>query len=251
MPLQASVGVRLCTQPSCFNSGTSTLLAKGEPAGADISGRGPAVRLFRDASIKRKLTVMIMVTSCVVLLLTSVAFIGTELVAYRRGMVDKATSLAEIIGANSRVALIFKDAAAASETLSSLAKVQSIEVAYIFAKNNKPFAQFVNPDYAQPHNHSNEFDTLCDKLPETLKSGAAGYCLTASHLAVFRPIILDGEVIGSVFLQSDMSELQNQLLWFAFGAFGVLGFSVLLAYLLASGQRAERLFHPQPKRERR
>jgi hypothetical protein len=72
---------------------------------------------LRDASIQRKLTVIIMLTSSVALLLACGAFVTYDLITFRGELVRELSTLAEIIGTNSTAALAFNDKHSAEETL--------------------------------------------------------------------------------------------------------------------------------------
>ena len=60
-------------------------------------------------SIKRKLTLLMMLTSSAVLLLACSAFVAYELITFRQTLTRDLSTLAEIIGTNSKVALAFND----------------------------------------------------------------------------------------------------------------------------------------------
>ncbi len=197
------------------------------------------MRPFRDASITSKLTALMMLVGCLVLLLASTAFITTEILSYRQAALDKASTLAEILAANNRVALVFNDRMSAHETLTSLAAEPHIQIAYLFDRNNSPFAQFVNVKNPEIAGGKGAAQLICGSLKESLDAGKPGYCFTSEHLALVRPVMLDGAQIGLVFLQSDLGDLRHRLLEFAAGALAVLGILVLLAYLLSA--RLQRL----------
>ena len=78
------------------------------------------MQMFRDIPIKRKLTTIIMLTTGIVLLLASAGFVTSDSLSFCRGMVERLSTLAEVIGTNSAAALTFKDKQAAEETLSAL-----------------------------------------------------------------------------------------------------------------------------------
>ena len=71
---------------------------------------------FRDLSIKWKLTWIILGTSTAALLLACVAFVGYELRTFRGRMVQEVSTLAGVIGENSKAALLFQDPEAAEGT---------------------------------------------------------------------------------------------------------------------------------------
>src|SRR5579862_3103756 len=78
------------------------------------------MRLFHDWPIRRKLMVIIMLSSAIVLVLACAAFVLYDQSSYRHGMQEELRTLAEIIGANSRSALSM--AAVSTETAKGPAK---------------------------------------------------------------------------------------------------------------------------------
>lgn len=99
-------------------------------------------RIFRDMSIGRKLTAIIMLTSMTVLLLSSVAFIITDTIAFWNVEKGKLTVLADIIGKNNSAAIVFNDQKAGQETLSGLSAHPYILAAYIVTNDGVVFAQY-------------------------------------------------------------------------------------------------------------
>src|SRR5436190_12392064 len=75
---------------------------------------------FHDLPIKRKLTLIILLTSSIVLLLACAAFVIYDQITFRRSMIDDLDTLAEIIGENSRGALSFGVPKAGKEVLAAL-----------------------------------------------------------------------------------------------------------------------------------
>ena len=60
---------------------------------------------LQNLSVKRKLTSVIMLTSSVALLAACGAFVGYELLTYRKTMVQELSTLAEITGRNCAAAV--------------------------------------------------------------------------------------------------------------------------------------------------
>ncbi len=73
------------------------------------------------SSIKRKLTVIIMLTCSVALVVACAAILIFEHVGTRQILKHNTEVMANVIGANSSAALSFKDKSAAKETLGSFA----------------------------------------------------------------------------------------------------------------------------------
>jgi len=66
------------------------------------------MRAFRDLSIRRKLTLIVMFTSSVALLIASLAFVVYDTLTFRDRMVGELTVVAEGVGINSSAALAFE-----------------------------------------------------------------------------------------------------------------------------------------------
>lgn len=178
------------------------------------------MRTFGDLSIKRKLTLIMMLTGVVALVLSCASFIAYDQVFSRRAMAQELTSLAEIISSNSTAAVTFNDAESATETLAALSARPHITSACIYTSEAKPLAQFVRSDqpsgFVPPHPQTDGHHTANDRLK------------------LFRSIILDGEVVGFLYLESDLEELHSRLERYSWILGIILLASSLLTFLLAS-----------------
>src|SRR2546421_2175992 len=101
---------------------------------------------FRNISLKRKQTLIIMLTSGAALLLASIAFFSYEVIAFRREMVVNLSTLAQIIGNNSTAGLDFNDSKAVEETLSALRAERHIVGAAVYARDGRVFAFYDRPE---------------------------------------------------------------------------------------------------------
>lgn len=98
--------------------------------------------LFRNTPIKRKLTLIILLTSAAALLLACGAFVTYEQIAFRTTMVRDFSITAEIIGSNSAAALSFNDANAAEQTLKGLSAQPHVVGACIYDNKGNVFATY-------------------------------------------------------------------------------------------------------------
>ena len=184
---------------------------------------------FRDLSIKWKLTWIILGTSTAALLLACVAFVGYELRTFRGRMVQEVSTLAGVIGENSKAALLFQDPEAAEGTLAALGNEEQIVAAAVYGADGLLFAPYRRPD-------------VTDHLP--LPDGlGAGHRFEGDHLELFQDIFLDGEQIGTIFLRSDMREMYSRLKRYALIVTFVLLTSILFASVL-SGQLQRLISNP-------
>src|SRR5947207_14976816 len=97
---------------------------------------------LQDLSIKRKLVLMTMLTSCIALFLSSASFLIYDLVSFRNLLTQDLTTQAEIIGYNSAAAMAFKDEPAATATLSALTAKGDIVAAVLYSPDGKMFAHY-------------------------------------------------------------------------------------------------------------
>src|SRR5262245_19659585 len=175
---------------------------------------------FRDLSIKRKLTMLMMLTSCAALLLACVSFMTYELVTMRQTMAQELKTLAGIIADNSTAALSFRDSKAAEETLGTLANNRQIVAAAIYGPDGAPFARYLRSGARE------------DAIPRAPQG--EGYRFEAGHLILFGQVLMDQDRIGTVYLQSDLGLMVARIQRYLLIVLAVLGASAILALLLAS-----------------
>lgn len=155
------------------------------------------MRRLRDLSIRQKLTLIVMVPSMMALLLASVLFVTYDYVSFRQSMVDARLSDAEMIGANCEAALTFFDAGDAEETLSALHIHAQIVSASIFDADDQIFAQYRRAGSTGE--------------PVPIAPQPAGAFFTDVYLFIYQPIMSQGEKIGTIAIQSDLSEVQSRM----------------------------------------
>jgi signal transduction histidine kinase len=173
------------------------------------------MRFFQNTSIRRKQTLIIMLTSSIVLLLACAAFVTYDVVTFRRQLIQNVSVLAEAIGNNCAAAIDFTDPKTANETLSALAADPEIIGACIYTKGGTVFATYdrENDDiiFTPPALHTN------------------GHTFARHRLILSRPIAYKGEPVGVVYLESDMRALSTRLWRYA----GIVGLVFLASLLVA------------------
>ena len=98
--------------------------------------------IFRNMSIKRKLTSIIMLTCSIVLALSSAVYVLHEVITFPKSLVERFSTLGDIIGIHSTAALTFNDRKAAEETLQALSAEPHVIAAGIYTKDGEIFAQY-------------------------------------------------------------------------------------------------------------
>ena len=186
---------------------------------------------FRDLSIRRKLTAIIMATSSASLLLASCAFLLHDLVSFRRLLVADLSTLAEIIGSNSSAAIVFSDAGRAGETLAALEAERHVLWACIYTAQEELLASYVRQ--GEPGGQAKPGgETEPGGFPRP--PAARGHWFQGDRLLLATPVVFDGEPIGTVLLQSDLSEIRERLSRYAGIGAAVLLASSLVALLISS-----------------
>jgi signal transduction histidine kinase/DNA-binding response OmpR family regulator len=171
-------------------------------------------------SIKAKLIVLSMATTAAALLAASAAFMAYDYVTFRQQQIGRLETLGDMIGAASSAAITFNDQAAARETLATLTPHAALVRSQILDNNGRPFATYQRPDSPNPG--------------PPLSGRAGENVITWNRIAVFRRIALNGESLGTVYLESDRTEQYARLGRFTAIVLGVLAASSLLAFALLS-----------------
>src|SRR5467141_4152196 len=173
-------------------------------------------------SISRKLTWMNMLVSGAALLLACAAFIGYDTVTFRETIVRNLSTQAQIIGSNSASALRFNDPQSAENTLSALKAAPDILSSVIYTPDGRPLASYSrDPNDRIP-------------APPSITSGQMEiHSLKSSEIVLVRSIVFQGKPTGTVYIRSDLEELNRRLNRYA-GIAGIVLLASLMAALLVS-----------------
>src|SRR5436190_16321503 len=141
---------------------------------------------------------IIMVTCTVALVLACAAILVYEVADYRKVLRRNTEVMADVIGANSAAALSFKDKSAAGDTLAALKAEPYVISACVYDKSGEVFATFNRGDNA----------TEAAK-PPTVHDET--YFFDQSSLNLFHKIRFDGEILGTVYIRSDLKVVSERL----------------------------------------
>lgn len=177
---------------------------------------------LRDISIRNKLILMQVFTSVLVLAVVFGVFIFTDINSYKQRKLDSMISLAQVIGSNSISAIQFQDPEAATEMLQELHNV-SPEIIHASIVNNhgEIFARYSKAG-------ADSF-----KIADILKQNK--FLFNGGQLFVNSPIVNNKEIIGKVYLEVELSELQQIKQYKLELAIVLLIVSVVFSFLIAVG----------------
>ena len=174
-------------------------------------------------SIRRKLTFTIAITSGLALALAAAALVVYDIATYRQAVTRDVEALADLVGGNSTAALAFGDGTAASETLRSLAVRPDVEAAALYTASGHRLAAYTRTRTGQP-------------APASL-ADAGGVVADGRELAVVRPVTLDGQPVGRVFIRSNRRQLEGRV-WRTVSITTVV-FVLSMALAIGLGQRLQ------------
>jgi two-component system sensor histidine kinase/response regulator len=171
------------------------------------------VVLPKTLSIKRKLTLISMTATTVALMLACSAFLMYDYIKFRDGAITSMQALADVIGTGSTAAISFNDEKSERETMAALAATPAITRAYIYGSTGREFAVYARDDVAaQAHELAALTHEMSDTATDQLPPAADGTAITWSRMAVYRPITLGRERLGTVYLESDRNA-QYKRVW--------------------------------------
>jgi TMAO reductase system sensor TorS len=194
------------------------------------------IRFFRNLSIRRKLMAIILVTSSIVLTVASLAFVVNEGISFRIAAREELAALADILGNNTAAAVSFNDQRAASETLAGLKAKPNIFAAYIITNDGTLLAKYLSTRMNRGRLifDLSEGDIIDRAAFAKVISEASSLWDLQRDFKGIKPIILDGQQIGTVIIQSDSIEFMNRLIWFFIVVVLILAGTSILAYFLSS-----------------
>src|SRR6202142_359271 len=171
-------------------------------------------------SIRDGLPRIVLITCAVAISMACSIFAIYDVNAFRRDLVADLGTVAEITATNSTAALTFGDAKSAGEILNSLSAKTHVVEACIYSRDGAVFSEYIRPG-------SNASVT-----PPKPLANKTSY--EAGHLILFRQIRLDGDAIGTIYLNSDLEELHARVMHYAEITLFVILVSFVTSYFLAS-----------------
>lgn len=180
---------------------------------------------FNNIPIQRKVLSIMFLQSTIVLILVSLAVVANVAIVKHSEIKEDIASLTDIIAINTSSALVFDDRKAAQETLSGLKEKKQIIAAYIFDSNDTVFVQYVTDNSAH-YKHPTEL------LKEAIDKD--GGLIWDDDIEIVKTIVVDGQIIGKVLVQSDLSLLVSQLNHFIIIIIVVFISALLISYVLSN-----------------
>src|SRR5580698_5641981 len=176
--------------------------------------------LFKNSSIQRKLTFVIVCTSLLGLSLACLIFDLYERISFRAAMTSELSVLADTLGANTAASLAFNDRKSAQDMLGALRAERHIVAACLYDSHGVVFAEYrregIRHEYAMPARQED------------------GAHFEKDALTLYRTVSLGGEKAGAIAIVSDLGALQAKIKQYTEISVVVILFSVLATYFVSS-----------------
>jgi PAS domain S-box-containing protein len=183
---------------------------------------------FKNLPIKRKMMLVVMVTSITALVLTAASLIAYDLVSFRQSMVRNLTSISKIVAENSTSAVLFGHEELAMKNLSEFKVDSHVRLAALYDRHGKLYARY-------PTNAA-----ATDFPPSP---GARGAYFEQSKLIVVMPAIEDGKLAGTLYVESTLGAVYERLRLYG-GLAGLIIFASALVALGVSSALQRRVTEP-------
>jgi signal transduction histidine kinase/DNA-binding response OmpR family regulator len=177
-------------------------------------------------SISKKLTWMNMLVSGAAVVLACATLFSYDLVTFRQIITRQLSIQAQMIGSNSVSALLFDDPKAAQSTLSALKASPNVVSAGIYRADGQPFAAYWRDRYG---------DT--PSLPPITGGQVQVESSNSGKITLVRRIVIDGKPTGTVYIQSDLGEVDDRLK--RYGAIVILVLAASLGAALFVSRRSQ------------
>jgi len=171
---------------------------------------------YRRLSLARKLTIATLLTSTVTLLIACVVLAVYDYSTSRARTAREVAVLADVVAADATAPVAFSDAKAATATLAALAADAHIVSGQLFTKDHRRLAAYVRPEWQGGTDRS-------------VADLALGAFFDSGTLRVVRPVVRDGQTVGTIVLESDLVEITARLERFA----GIVALVALVTFAIA------------------
>src|SRR5581483_11319874 len=170
---------------------------------------------YRPNSFAHKMTLMALLAVAIAVGAVILSFLTLDTISSRALLQNRLSTLADVVGQNTTAALNFNDPAAAMEALQALQAEPPVLTACLYDMSGQVFAQYQRQRNAR-------------SCPADVAQLAP---VTGDYSSVVRPVRRHGEPVGTLFLKSDLHDLEKRrkrlltvagvLLVFALGIGGV------------------------------
>ncbi len=179
-------------------------------------------KLMRNLKIKHKLIIIIMSIVVFSLVLVGSVLIVSERYQAKQSMADKLITVSHIVADRSTAAISFYDTKVAKELLQALDHESSIVRGCMYDQYKVLFAT-----------HGKDKSEPCPLKPKQEE-----YHFTGNRFELYQPIVLEGEIIGTVYIRATLDKLNYKLVQFISLVIIMITLTGFVAYFMAKKQQS-------------
>lgn len=179
---------------------------------------------YQHLSIAGKLRWMILLAVVIVVTLVSVSHIAHTVYAHRDTTLQRVAGVAELLAFSTRAAITFEDAAVANDLLNALEADRDIAYAQVILPTTESFASY-SRDGLPP--------VAIDDVPVPV-DGQSAYRFSLNVLQYSAPVVVDGELVGGIYIEASLSAMYAQLFSSVVIALVIAALAILAAALLST-----------------
>jgi hypothetical protein len=170
-------------------------------------------------SIRTRLVLVVLATTAAALLVAATAMLVYDSRLYHTSLVTDISTQADILGRASAAALAFEDSIVAGENLSLLKAKAGVSAAALYNAKGTRFAA-----YSRDESDAEELP----RLPE-----GDGYRIEGDTLVVFKRVVENREILGTIFLRADYALHEHRAKYLAIMA-AVLAGALVVAFAISA-----------------
>ncbi len=191
---------------------------------------------FASLSIQKKLLLIILSISSIMLLSSMAVFMSSELDSLRSKMKEDLSTLADLVGKSSSGAILFYDARTARENLTALQAKPHIISAHLLEANGNILATYHRDQ------QDNENDFQKQSMLDLLGDRSQAYLEKNSQLHIIQRIILDSDdsLLGYIHIETDRDAYWQRVKEYLYTIILMILISLLFTLLIA--YRAQKIF---------
>ncbi|MFZ0821734.1 MAG: response regulator [Candidatus Acidiferrales bacterium] len=155
------------------------------------------MKSLREMPITDRIRSVTLRTCALALLVAGVVHQGFDVYFIYNARVRDLMALGAVMGTNSSAAVIFQDQKSAGELLSALTQKKQIITASIYSADGQVLATY---------------NRIRNSEYRAIPVQPEGHHISKGHLLLFQPIRNEGEFIGTLYLESDLSDLYSRIL---------------------------------------
>jgi signal transduction histidine kinase/CheY-like chemotaxis protein len=176
------------------------------------------VASLRNLPVRHKLVVLAMTVAGVAVVMACSCLAIAAGITLRHQLVDRMTSLADVLRDSCAAPLVFGDRDFAKRSLASLSQEPNVRAAHLYDASGRLFASYS--------------EAGAGTAPATAPSDA-GTDMDWTSLRLARPVMLDGSQVGTLVLHASFADLEKQLEHLAVVVCLVFLVTTLVAFLLS------------------